>query len=122
MKFEISDWVQAKTRNGEFVHGFIESMDSAKGIAKVFVVNSDNAESIGKPTAVLGHWLREMPVSPVENAEQLKSLIDIALSTRDEQWFNELTHTLLSISKPGDNNKTKPIANPAYTNRLGYTV
>jgi len=77
MKFEIGDWVQAKTRNGEFVHGFIDSLDSSRGLAKVVVVNSDNEESVGKTADVLDVWLRALPAaSPEDDPEALRSLID----------------------------------------------
>lgn len=124
MKFEISDWVQAKTRNGEFIHGFIEALDHEQRVATVFVVQSDNELSIGKPASVLEHWLREMPVAPIEDSAQIHNLIDIALSTRDEIWFNELTDHLISIPKARDRyaDHYNPIAKPSYTNRLGYRV
>jgi hypothetical protein len=124
MKFEISDWVQAKTRNGEFIHGFIEALDNEQTVATVFVVQSDNEQSIGKPAAVLTHWLREIPVTPIEDSGQIHNLIDIALSIRDEIWFNELTDQLMSIPNTGDINKSNnnPITKPTYTNRMGYRV
>lgn len=122
MKFEISDWVQAKTRNGEFVHGFIESIDGLQGIAKVFVVRSDNEESVGKTTAVLEHWLRELPSAPLEESGAIHNLIDLALMTRDEQWFKELTLQLSAVSKAGGSDKIKPTVYSSSINRLGYPV
>jgi hypothetical protein len=122
MKFELSDWVQAKTKNGELVHGFIEAIDPLQGMASVFVVNSDNADSVGSPVAVREHWLRKLPDSSMEDIGQLRSLIDIALSTRDEEWFNELFERLIPLQKNQNKKTKKPTAHPSYTNRLGYPV
>ncbi|MFB9278899.1 IDEAL domain-containing protein [Cohnella cellulosilytica] len=122
MKFEIGDWVQAKTRNGEFVHGFIESIDQAQGMAKVFVVRSDNEQSAGKTTTVLEHWLRELPAYAPEEEDSLYSLIDLALATRDEAWFMELTRSL-----PASSGRERQSGGLSYrrrtpVNRLGHTA
>jgi hypothetical protein len=122
MKFKLSDWVQAKTKNGEFVHGFIESLDPFQGMASVFVVNSDNADSVGSAVAVREHWLRKLPEASMEDIGELRSLIDIALSTHDEEWFNELYEKLIPIQKNQNKKTIKPAAHPSYTNRLGYPV
>ncbi|OXS58424.1 hypothetical protein B1A99_14550 [Cohnella sp. CIP 111063] len=122
MKFEIGDWVQAKTRNGEFVHGFIESIDHSKGLAKVFVVRSDNEESTGKSTSVLEHWLRELPSYAMDEESSLYNLIDLALATRDESWFMELTRSLAARSGPERQAEGFSFRRKAPVNRLGHTA
>ncbi len=121
MKFGIGDWVQAKTRNGEFVHGFIEAIDHAQGLAKVFVVRSDNEQSAGKSTTVLEHWLRELPSHAMEEEGSLYNLIDLALATRDEAWFAELTRSLAARSGP-ERQAGKFTFRRAPVNRLGHTA
>lgn len=122
MRFGISDWVQAKTENGELIHGFIETINHDHGIARIFVVKSDNEDSVGKPVVVRETALKKLPDTSFDGAEEIKSLIDIALSTWDEQWFNELTGKWLLL----ENSEAKKIyhstAYPSYTNRLGYPV
>ncbi|RKP53923.1 IDEAL domain-containing protein [Cohnella endophytica] len=123
MKFEVSDWVQAKTRNGEFVHGFIESLDEAQQLAQLFVVRSDNEQSVGQPATALVHWLRKLPPISLEEPEAIRSLIDIALATRDEQWFAELSERLSSVETPGKSaNPIQELSNPTYSNRLRHKV
>lgn len=122
MKFEISDWVQARTDNGEFIHGFIETINQVQAIARIFVVKSDNEASVGKPVVVHVNVMKKLPDISYNEAEELESLIDIALSTWDEQWFNELSGKLLLIQ----NNENKKVYNsnayPSYTNRLSFPV
>jgi len=122
MKFEVGDWVQAKTRNGEFVHGFIETIDHANGLAKVFVVRSDNEGSTGKSAPVLEQWLRELPSYAMEEESSLLNLIDMALSTRDEPWFMELTGELSTRAKPKRRPREHSSRRHVPVNRVGYTA
>ncbi|MBB3131118.1 hypothetical protein FHS19_005838 [Paenibacillus rhizosphaerae] len=94
MRFEVSDWVQGKTVDGEFIHGYIEMVDAHKGIARVRVVQSDNEEAVGRVIGVRESWLRSLPVNPLADKNNVESLIDMALATYDEAWFNELTDRL----------------------------
>lgn len=94
MKFQTSDWVQGKTNNGELIQGFIETIDTMEGIVRIQVVKSDNEDAVGKMTAVREHWIRKLPEVSPRNAEQIQSLIDLALTTWDEAWFMELTEQL----------------------------
>jgi hypothetical protein len=97
MRFETSDWVQGRTSNGELIQGFIEHIDSLEGIVTVQVIKSDNEDSVGKPTAVREHWIKKIPEDAPMNAQQLLSMIDLALATRDEAWFMELTDQLQAV-------------------------
>ncbi|TFE28118.1 hypothetical protein [Cohnella luojiensis] len=122
MKVEISDWVHAKTRNGELIHGFVDGLDEEQRMANVFVVKSDNDESVGKSILVREQWVRKLPTYALEDAEAIQSLIDIALSTKDDQWFEELTLKLQSVSKAEGTNKGQSLSRTSFTNRLRYKV
>ncbi|MFC5402708.1 hypothetical protein [Cohnella soli] len=123
MKFEISDWVQAKTRNGEFVHGFIESFDESQQIAKLFVVRSDNEQSVGHSTTALVHWLRRLPEMPLDEPNAIQNMIDIALATRDEAWFAELSERLATATdQPGKEALPKPHIDFPIANRIRHQV
>lgn len=122
MKFEISDWVQAKGDNGELIHGFIETINRVQAIARIFVVQSDNEESIGKPVVVQENMIKKLPEMAYDEADQLITLIDIALMTRDEQWFNELTGKLSLLPNDGEKQVYNSDAYPSYTNRLSFPV
>ncbi|AJY76962.1 IDEAL domain-containing protein [Paenibacillus beijingensis] len=121
MTVQISDWVKGKTNNGELFHGFVEAEADMHGIVKVYVVSSDNEEAVGKEVAVREQWLKLLPESSLDDAGALQNFIDLALSTRDESWFKELSEQLSSNSKSENTIKQAAIPNPFLKNRLGYS-
>lgn len=122
-QLKIGDWVRGKSGDGELLHGYIESVNSLQDIVKVHVVACDNNETIGKTIQLPYKWLEKLSTSAVDQEESILSLIDLALETRDEQWFLELrqalnalrTHTKESelarkdISAPNDGLRTSGI-------------
>jgi hypothetical protein len=122
MKVKISDWVQAKTKDGELIHGFVDAVDESQRMANVIVVKSDNEESVGKPIAVREQWLRKLPDYVMEDAGSIQSLIDIALLAKDEQWFHELIKKLQSVQQKVNQGPNNLVAFPSSTNRIDYPV
>ena len=98
-KFEYGDWVQGRSRDGELIHGYVETIDSIQDIVKVNVVESDNEKAIGKSIWLLNKSAEKLPDLSVNNESQLLSLIDLALLSKDEQWFMELSTKLAAIKK-----------------------
>ncbi|WP_423797974.1 IDEAL domain-containing protein [Neobacillus sp. SAB-20_R2A] len=88
------DWIKGTSWGGELILGFIESMDILEGVVKVTVIRSDNTETIGKTIPILSKQVKKLPVSTATNKEQTRFLIDLALSTGDEEWFMELSAKL----------------------------
>ncbi|GGD48432.1 IDEAL domain-containing protein [Paenibacillus nasutitermitis] len=119
MTFEISDWVQANTSNGELIHGYIESMDGEQGIAKLMVIKSDNEEIVGKMITVREHGLKRLPAASFDDVGHILNLIDLALSTHDEAWFMELTEKLKPAGLAARENHLIPRIHQSFTNRLG---
>ncbi|WP_028612806.1 hypothetical protein [Paenibacillus harenae] len=119
MKFNIGDWVQGKSKEGELIHGFIDTIDILQGIVTVYVVNSDNEETIGKVVAVREHWLRSSTDIKLDNAQVVHNLIDMALATWDEEWFMELTDSLKSIEGSSNEKGSGTVSYPFHHNRLG---
>nr|WP_263327251.1 IDEAL domain-containing protein [Neobacillus sp. Marseille-Q6967] len=95
--FEIGDWIKGESRNGELIIGYIESISNLEGVVKVTVVRCDNEEIIGKTIPLLSKQVKLLPAANVTNKEQILFLIDVALSTGDKEWFNELTTKLNSM-------------------------
>lgn len=119
MSIEVGDWVMGNTNQDELIHGFIESINRVHGTVGIKVVASDHEAVIGRRINVLSHVVKKLPESSLNNEEQLKDLIDIALLIKDESWFRELSDTLSSIqhhSNVHDENKWMKDAN---NNRLG---
>jgi IDEAL domain len=93
------DWIKGSLRDGELIIGYIESFDFSEGTIKVTVVKSDNNETIGKTIPISRKMVKRLPVSNVTNKEQIQFLIDLALSTGDEDWFMELSSKLNSMKQ-----------------------
>lgn len=93
------DWIKGKSMDGELILGYIDSLDILDGIVKVTVIISDNNVTVGKTIPMLSTQVKKMPVSKVTNKEQIRFLIDLALSTGDEEWFNELSSQLNSMKQ-----------------------
>lgn len=106
-RFENGDWVQGRSRDGELIHGYIETVDSIQEIVKVKVIESDNEEAISKSMWILNKRAEKLPDLPVNNESQLLSLIDLALLSKDEQWFMELSTQLAAIKKKSKVNNKK---------------
>lgn len=93
------DWIKGKSMDGELILGYIDSLDILDGIVKVTVIISDNNVTVGKTIPMLSTQVKKMPVSKVTNKEQIRFLIDLALSTGDEEWFNELSSEINSMRR-----------------------
>jgi predicted RNA-binding protein with RPS1 domain len=106
-RFENGDWVQGRSSDGELIHGYVETLDSIQEIVKVKVVESDNEKAISKSIWLLNKWAEKLPDLTVSNESQLLSLIDLALLSKDEQWFMELSTKLASIKKISKVNNKK---------------
>ncbi|MBM7565569.1 hypothetical protein [Paenibacillus sacheonensis] len=119
MRYAISDWVQGRTRDGELVQGFITSFNDTQTAAGVYIVQSDHDAAVGTTAAVPSHWLRELPAFQVSDHEEaVRSLIELALATRDEEWFAELTGRLHAIeANQEESGDSAPALN--IQNRLG---
>ncbi|RAP78446.1 hypothetical protein [Paenibacillus montanisoli] len=108
MSFAISDWVQGRTKDGELIQGFITSMNEEQNIASVYVVQSDHDTAVGTTVAVLSSWIKEQPaVQMLDYEEPILDFIELALATRDEEWFAELTerlHEVVQKQASGSNN------------------
>lgn len=118
-QFEIGDWVMGKSRHGELVSGYIETVDSLNGLLKVHVLESDNVKTIGKSIGIYNKSVEKLPVSNKISQEQVLHLIDLALLTKDEQWFFDLS-TKLNELRAEPKTATKKHTNyPANSNRIG---
>ncbi|MFP5114977.1 IDEAL domain-containing protein [Bacillaceae bacterium C204] len=98
-RFEYGDWVQGRSRDGELIHGYVETVDSHKGMLQVNVVESDNEKAIGKSIWIQNKWAEKLPDITGRNESELLALIDLALLFKDEQWFKELSAKLVSFKK-----------------------
>ncbi|MFC5703025.1 IDEAL domain-containing protein [Cohnella faecalis] len=119
MKFEIGDWVTATSTEDELIQGFIDSIDVVQGTLGVRVIASDHEFAVGKAIIVRNQEAKIMPLSSLDSEEDLMSLIDIALSTKDETWFMELTEKLIALQRGSNSNGQRSRTAAAVRNRLG---
>ncbi|KHF38961.1 IDEAL domain-containing protein [Halalkalibacter okhensis] len=93
-ELKLGDWIKGKTRNDEWVHGYIESVEPFHPLVRMKVLFSDNTEFVGRVIRVEKKDIeKQAPLNNFSEAELL-NFIDLALSTRDQQWFLELTSKL----------------------------
>jgi hypothetical protein len=79
------NWIVSKSDVG-IIQGFI--LESLNGHHKVFIVKCEQDYMVG-----MEKWLPYSSTTRMGDIlmpEDAKELIDIALSTRDEEWFKEL--------------------------------
>jgi hypothetical protein len=91
---KISDWVKGISRHGELILGFIDSINLDQEAVYIVVAESDNEELIGKTIPMSIKQVESIPAAKTKDAGQLEFLIDLALSTGDKEWFDELSAEL----------------------------
>ncbi|WP_438349517.1 IDEAL domain-containing protein [Paenibacillus sp. FA6] len=119
MSIEIGDWVKGNTNQGELIHGFIDSINLLAGTMGIHVIASDHETVIGTTIDVRNQGVKKLQESSLDNSEQLKNLIDIALLAKDEQWFMELTDQLNSIHHASNSHIEDYLITDMKSNRLG---
>jgi hypothetical protein len=107
--FEKGEWVRGRSREGELIHGYVESVNPELEINKVTVIKSDNDKLIGKGIWIADKFVEKLPTVPATSEDELLSLIDIALLNKDEQWFMVLSEQLASIKKISNDKKNKTV-------------
>ncbi|NQD64926.1 IDEAL domain-containing protein [Bacillus haikouensis] len=88
------DWVKGISRDGELIIGYIENLDFQGMTVRAKVVTSDNRDIEGSSIPLLAKDVTKLPDARIANKEQIRFLIDLSLSTEDEEWFLELTEKL----------------------------
>lgn len=94
MILKTSDWVKGKSRHGELIFGYIDSMNVLKEAVNVTVVESDNKAIIGMTIAMPIQIVESIPAAEKKEVAELEFLIDLALATDDKEWFQELSSQL----------------------------
>lgn len=105
MKLEIGDWVTGNTADSELIHGFIESMDAMQDTFHIQVTHSDNEAVIGRLVELNRKAVKKLPEAAASNEAELMNWIELALMTKDEAWFAELSGALARLRQ-----KPKPAA------------
>jgi hypothetical protein len=100
-KVDIGDWVRGFAKNGALIQGYLENVDPLDPLFKIRVVESDDQDLIGYSLNMDDSLIEKMADNKSVTEAQLQYLIDIALQTKDKQWFIKLTNAL-----KGDNDSS----------------
>jgi hypothetical protein len=92
--FITGDWVKAKSMEGELLIGYIEGVNEERKTARIKVVQAEQGFISGRAIETLLSTVTLLPSADNFTKETVMELIDLALLTRDEKWFNELTDEL----------------------------
>ncbi|MGM0844721.1 MAG: IDEAL domain-containing protein [Bacillota bacterium] len=103
-KVNVGDWVRGFAKNGALIQGYMEAIDPIDPLFKIRVIDSDDKDLVGYTLNMDDSLMEKMQTSKSLTEPQLQYLIDIALETKDKEWFFELSSALDKFSKnTGDN-------------------
>ncbi|MEK3719952.1 group-specific protein [Paenibacillus sp. FSL H8-0034] len=102
----VGDWVGGTSIEDEKIIGYVDSMD-AYGTVKVMVTQSDRQEAVGHIVNSKRFKLEKLDEYTPTHESDVLSLMDLALMTRDQLWFDELGSTLRSIQSKRQNDSSK---------------
>ncbi|WP_349654846.1 IDEAL domain-containing protein [Mesobacillus sp. AQ2] len=91
---KVGDWIKGKSRDGELIIGYVESLDVLDEKINATITSSDDEALVGKTIPMPTNGVKKLPEPQVKNKEQIQYLIDLALATGDQEWFMELSEQL----------------------------
>ncbi|MGN7456510.1 hypothetical protein ACTHPH_16995 [Paenibacillus pasadenensis] len=88
---QIGDWVSGVTVMDERFIGYVDAADPV-GFYRIVVTQSDRERIVGKRVGARASKVRKLSEHGQQaGAGELRTLIELALLTWDEDWFRELT-------------------------------
>ncbi|GAB7057848.1 MULTISPECIES: hypothetical protein [Paenibacillus] len=97
VKVNEGDWVSGTTLEDERFIGYVESVEG-NGLVKVRITQCDRPEIIGDWAEAKLSKVAKMSEYEPSGEAALRSLIEIALMTRDREWFAELSGKLTAAA------------------------
>ncbi|MFB1049424.1 IDEAL domain-containing protein [Paraliobacillus sp. JSM ZJ581] len=101
---QIGDWVRAKSSKGILMHGFVEKTEFNHNVVQIHVVACDNKMLTGQSIQINPSKVNRLTSDFAKTENQLYILINMALETRDEDWFHELVSQWNKIKKRKEQN------------------
>lgn len=93
----VGDWISGVSQTDEKFIGYVESIHEG-GVLKVWVTQCDREQTVGTSVETVLSKVKKLPESVPSTGEELRSLIELSLSTRDQDWFEELSAKLANLS------------------------
>ncbi len=97
-RIRIGDWIKGISKNEYEFQGYVEAISATHGSLLVRVVKSEQQSKVGK--VIESHMSRvDMMDEDLSEEQDVYALIELALQTRDEAWFMELTAHLIACKE-----------------------
>lgn len=115
MGIQIGDWISGTSDLDEKFIGYVDSM-TIDNIAKIWVSQSDHNEIVGDFVQTKLSNIKKLTVNPKFTQDELSSLMDLALMTKDKEWFQDLISESImwSINFPALNNESPSKRNDTF--------
>ncbi|MFC5650294.1 IDEAL domain-containing protein [Paenibacillus solisilvae] len=86
---QVGDWISGTSQLDEKFIGYVDSL-AEDNMVKVWVTQSDHDNIVGEYVQTKLPKLRKLAEDNPFNQDELVSLIDLALMTKDKDWFQDL--------------------------------
>lgn len=107
-RIQLGDWVQGTSLDDERFRGYVEVVSKEFGSVLVRVTESDREASIGRVVESTFAKLEKLQDDGWRDDQGLNDLINLALLTKDEQWFLELTASLRDLRSHSKGDASSP--------------
>lgn len=97
--FHVGDWVSGTSFQDQRFRGYIEQIHDDSGKITVRIIESDHEQAVGKIARSHIRRVKKLPISPLQTSGQVWNLIDMALTSRDKEWFMKLVDKLKQFQK-----------------------
>lgn len=111
---QVGDWISGTSQEDEKFIGYVDSR-TEDNIVKIWVSQSDHDNIVGEFVQTKLSKIKKLPENPSLTTDELNSLMDLALLTKDKEWFQDLVSELIMSSTP------LPGLNNADQNNKNYT-
>lgn len=106
VKVNEGDWVSGTTQEDERFIGYVESLEG-NGLVKVRITQCDRPEIIGDWAEAKQSKISKLPEFEPSGETPLRALIEIALMTKDREWFAELSGKLAATAAVEAENRSR---------------
>lgn len=116
----VGDWVSGVSQMDEKFIGYVDSMHGGQA-AKIWVAQCDRSETVGTFVETALARVKKLPDYTPSTTEDLRSLIELALMTRDREWFDSLSARLAIAAASGEGAETlSHDGHPVRSRRSGF--
>ena len=112
------DWIKGKSAEGELIIGFVEKINEENQTMTVKVIQAEQNFEIGTTVELPANSVVKLSNSSFRSQEEVLSVIDLALETNDEEWFQDLIGQFYSLKYAKSHRSKKEKFHSSQRNRL----